>query len=290
MTWRIVARTDISNIIKWKLFIGLTLLLAFLINLQTPRIADATGTTATHAALGAHIPSVLTIPIFALALSYGVFIRDREHGRLATLLSLPMTRTDVFVGKLVSRIMVVATMILGAYVLTALLLVILFQSVPFMMLGRLAISGVVVGLLSVALGIAISAIARTSTSALTAVLGIYLFTVIWWREGFRHYVLLFIGGWEEVPAAGDFPAWYVIGERVFPVDALYFFTRQFILDGQQLTAEGGMYSIDQAPPGQAQVAGDAPFFVHDWFLFVIVASYAVIVLALGYWRFMEVNN
>jgi ABC-2 type transport system permease protein len=121
------------------------------------------------------------IPIIAIVVGYAAIVGERESGSLKVLLSLPFTRTDVLVGKVIGRSAVVALPILLAFLVSALVLAPAgAQLKPLgFVLGSLLTA--LLGVVFVGLAVGFSAAVSTSRRALIATLGVYVYFFLFWN-------------------------------------------------------------------------------------------------------------
>lgn len=116
------------------------------------------------------------IPAIALVAAYLSIAGERESGSIKYLLSTPVTRRDLVVGKFLSRTAVVATSLLLAFGVAALLSLVWFSSLrPGVFVGIAAIT-TLYALAYVAVAIAISASTASRSRAMGGALGFYFVT------------------------------------------------------------------------------------------------------------------
>lgn len=121
------------------------------------------------------------IPIIAIVVGYAAVVGERESGSLKVLLSLPFSRADVLVGKVVGRSATVAVPILLGFVVSVVVLIpagVQVSPVGFL-LG--AVLTALLGVVFVALAVGFSAAARTSRRAIVATVGLYVYFFIFWN-------------------------------------------------------------------------------------------------------------
>lgn len=148
--------------------------------------------------------SVYLIPLIALLLSYDAFAGEVERGTLALSLATPLSRGELFLGKLIAQTTVVGFAILIGYGVAALAVGLLagFDASGLAAWARLTATSLILGAVFVALGILLSALTpRTGTAAALAV-GVWLIFVVL-------YDVALLGG---LMAAGD----GVFAKHIFP--------------------------------------------------------------------------
>jgi Cu-processing system permease protein len=116
---------------------------------------------------------LLFVPLIGLTIGAGTLANDRERGTLLYLLSQPVNRAEVFVGKSAGAALAVATAIGLGFVLAGIGLSASGSGEP---LTYLALGGytLLLALVTLALGLVISAVARKGAAASGAALLVWL--------------------------------------------------------------------------------------------------------------------
>jgi ABC-2 type transport system permease protein len=118
----------------------------------------------------------LFIPAIALVAAYLSIAGERESGSIKFLLSTPINRRELVLGKFVSRTIIVAVSCLLAFAVAAVLSVVWFSSLrPGVFLGVAAMT-TLYALAYVAVAIAISASTASRSRAMGGALGFYFVT------------------------------------------------------------------------------------------------------------------
>lgn len=118
----------------------------------------------------------LFIPAIALVAAYLSIAGERESGSIKFLLSTPINRRELVVGKFVSRTIIVAASCLLAFAVAAVLTVIWFDALrPGVFVGVAAMT-TLYALAYVAVAIAISASTASRSRAMGGALGFYFLT------------------------------------------------------------------------------------------------------------------
>lgn len=131
-TWYVVAKKEFQDTVRskglWVLSLVFTVL--FLVPviaaiygfLNLSRGAQQIGTELLISGIYLNLVTLL-LPLIAMFVGYAALTRERESGSLKVLLSLPFSRRDVIIGKVVGRCAVVGVTLAAALALTALFLV-----------------------------------------------------------------------------------------------------------------------------------------------------------------------
>ncbi|WP_276261245.1 ABC transporter permease [Haloglomus litoreum] len=162
------------------------------------------------------------IPLVGLLGSYSALAGERESGSVRFLMGLPNSRLDAFLGKFASRMTSVgAPLALGLLVCTAAVGA-LFQNGSYVeMLGLTAVT-LLYALLFVGLGLALSAVASTSTRAVVGSVGLFALFRGGWPA--LQAVLLEVTDAERYPFAPD---WYYWIGRINPLNAYVKLTTEY---------------------------------------------------------------
>ena len=265
MSVRAVARKDLADAGRSKALWAVTLAVV----LFTAGITGVAGTTSDEPAnvvFGlAFQLVVVALPIIALFVAKGAITGERESGSVRVLLSLPPSRRDILLGKLVGRtaLMLVGTLI-GA-VTTGVVVVTLIGSglnllVPFMIFLGL------MGMAFVGIGVGISAVSSTDGQATALAVTAYLILVALWnliQRGIQ-------AGAAELGLieAGSQPAWIqFIG--VFPPN------RAAVAAFETASSGGQIFAADP--------------FASVWFPTLMLLIWLIVPVLGGYLRFRDAD-
>jgi len=188
-TWYVVAKKEFQDTVRSK---GLWVLsLVFLVLFVVPLLSVVfdflgLGRAARTSGTGVLINSIylnlvaLLLPLIAMFVGYAALTRERESGSLKVLLSLPFSRRDVIIGKVVGRCAVVALPLLAALALTALLVV--SMSIPFdpVLYGLFVLFTVGFALVMVSIAVSISgAVPSGRWSLVVNFFAYFYFSFVW---------------------------------------------------------------------------------------------------------------
>ena len=206
--------------------------------------------------------AVTMLPIVALVLAKGAITAERESGSLRVLLSLPPSRRDILVGKLLGRtaLMLVATLI-GGFVTGLVVLTILGGT-----FGSLASFIGFLGLMSVAfvaIGVGISAGSSSDSRATAVAVGAYMILVALWNliQSAIQYGAVELGLMAD---AGE-PAWLkLVG--LFPPN-------RAARAAYRSTVEGQFFGTDP--------------FASVWLPVLVLLAWILVPVTVGYIRFRD---
>ncbi|WP_340099569.1 ABC transporter permease subunit [Salinibaculum salinum] len=213
------------------------------------------------------------VPLTAVIASYLSIAGERESGQLNILLSLPPSRRDIVLGKFLGRTAVVLGAIVIAFVVALVPSLLLYDGFPagsfLLTMGLTAL----LGLAFVGIAVGISSMSTTRTRAMAPAVGV---------------VILFATGlWGGLITALNFIA--DAGLDVSLSESVQNLLR-FISPSQ---AYSRLFNRLVQPRLTESVGGSAtvpdisgqPFYVQDWFVFLLLAAWVVVPVVLGYLRF-----
>ncbi len=126
--------------------------------------------------------TIFLVPLIALLLSYDAIVGEAERGTLALLLSYPVARSEVLVGKFLGHVAVLAFATVLGYGAAASALLTVKDAVPdaesYMAFARLIASSAVLGAAFLALGYLVSAAARDRGTAAALAIAVWLLFVL----------------------------------------------------------------------------------------------------------------
>lgn len=280
MSWVAVAKKDFRDALRARLFWALSALFLLLIAGLTYAYVgtDVFAGDASTLGLVFFIASSmgLFVSLTAIVISYKSIAGERESGSMKILLSLPHTRRDVVLGKVLGRAGVLAVPVVVAMAGGAV--------VGGIVLGDIEILGTVsftiIGLLFVLayIGIAVGISAMTGSTSKAAALGIGFFMLF---ELFWDIVILaaaYVTSGFELPGIGEYPEWTFILSQLQPSTAFGTALVAVIPDSPTGTFGTG--------PGGEQI--DA-FYATPWLGVVVLLFWLVVPPLLGYLRFQQAD-
>ncbi|WP_435183956.1 ABC transporter permease [Halobellus sp. EA9] len=301
MSWQAVARKEFRDAIRSRWLHGSTLFFALflggasalffglLLGPQGRQVSNLFGVFLSLGVFSFSFPGLLALVLgfVALSTSYGSITEERETGSVKLLLSLPNSRLDAVVGKLLGRSAVVVVALLVGFFAAFLALL---GTGTRLQLGSFVPQIALTALLGVAfvsIGLGVSALADSNREATLATMGIYLIFAILWgsiSEGIPkliNYVAtqIGIGGVEELTRVK-------IGVFLKYLNPL----KTYETLAAQLYYGPARARLVSTAFGEQQVLGPVlqesiPFYFSGWFLFFVLLAWIVLPAAVGYWAF-----
>jgi len=278
MSTKIIARKDFDDARRSRMILAIVsifVLFASLLVAAPELFGDSTTDVSTAEALSLTvIPAETLVPIVSLIVGYMAIVGERQSGSIKMLLGFPHSRRDIVAGKLIGRTAVVGLGIVVGFTVAVLLGAVLYGSFPARDFA--ALLGVTLYLALVFVGFAVGVSAATSSrgTAMAIVVGMFIIFNAFWN--LLTALLLYV---VEGSNAGE-PTWYEFLVSLSPM-AAYESAARTVMDVEILPLFSG-------PTSEAAVSGD-PFFLQDWFGFVILAVWMFTPLAFGYWRFSRAD-
>ncbi|MFA9425797.1 ABC transporter permease [Natronorubrum sp. A-ect3] len=232
-------------------------------------------------------PLQTIVPIAALIAGYMAVVGERRSGSIKLLLGLPPNRSDIVFGKLLGRMAVVGTAVVLAFLVALVLGAAFFGSVPLADWVAFGAITLLFGVAFAGLAVGVSAGVSTRGKSMALVVGLYmLFVALWELVTAGPYYLLY----DEGPPV-EAETWYLVLEQFNPMSA-YTTLASNAIDGEvfPFTFQYGLedFEASQLTPAE-RYAGDAPFYLQDWFGVVVLLFWLVVPVAIGYYRFRNTD-
>ncbi|NHN47643.1 ABC transporter permease [Halostella sp. JP-L12] len=211
----------------------------------------------------------LLIPLIALVAAYLSIAGERESGSIKFLLGLPNSRSDVVLGKVLSRAAVVAAGLLLAFAVGVVAAAVLVPDMAFEYGDYAIFIGLTVlyAVTYVAIAVSISAVTASRSRAMGGAIGFFfVFNLVW--------NFLPVNPRNMVQFLAD-----QVGTDV----------SQNALDLIWASSPTGAYfgSLQLLSTGQFSSGGADPFYLEGWFMVLILLAWLVVPLAIGTWRFQR---
>ncbi|RRJ31294.1 ABC transporter permease [Halocatena pleomorpha] len=295
MRWFPLARKEFRGIVRYKGTWLFTLLLVYF-GYQPSYVGyQGVGSDITIAYIQNF--ATLLLPLGVLLLSYRSIIKERRSGSLKIPLGLPLTRTDVLLGKIAGR-----TVGLGASVLVACLALGGYGLVRYGLFSPLRFVAVVLTtllyvLVLVSIATAISAVTRRAITATVGVFaGLYLPLFAFWRS-IVHWVNGMVTGAGANTATGGGVQTFAPGESYFlllrlaPGNAYTVLTNWTLGVGNAARGYIGVIQQTQFASGMGgstiveTALQDPPVYLHEAIGLLVLALWAVVPIGLAWLRF-----
>lgn len=231
------------------------------------------------------------LPIVALVASYLAIAGERESGGIKFLLSMPNTRRDVFLGKLLSRLVVVAAGVAFMYIAAISVSLTKHGAFPAeVILGTLLVT-VVYGSVFVAVAVSMSAAVASRSRAIAGALAsyfvlviLYVFPVIQVSNIVRtvHTSLLGMDSNPDLYNAVQYTSPYLAYQKAINLVVPDEMEQRLFLDSAT-SAQGA--SNGRTVDETAKAASDLPLYLTDEFSLVILGFWLAVPLLVGYGLF-----
>lgn len=179
MSVRAVVYKDVLDVRRSKLvwLVGVHYALLLVLFFAHVRVTGSDHTSATIEALwGMAFVGGVFVPAIALVAAYLAIAGERESGSIRHLLSMPVTRREVVLGKYVSRGAIVAVSLFAGFAVAAILARLWFGPFDPRIFAGIATLTVLYALAYVAVAIGISALAESRSRAMLGAFGFYVVT------------------------------------------------------------------------------------------------------------------
>jgi ABC-2 type transport system permease protein len=295
-TAKMDAKITFKTITPWAAVVALTLFTAVLSYAHTSPQKTAKMSFVDAFQLNAILLGV-SLPLIAILACHDSIAGERENNGIKVYLSLPNTRLDIYLGKLLSRLAVILVAVVVATCVIAAITYGKYSVFPIrLVLGFTLLMGVYAVVFS-SLTVAVSATHSSQQRTISSMIAIYFFTVFIQLLPFAHYsdLVQFVHhdllGMEKNPDlynfadfVNPFVAYQKAVNGIFPDQS----TGNLFLD----SARNVDTSTGQSTPdvGQELPANlELPIYLTDEFSIVILSLWIVIPLALGYWKYKQAD-
>ena len=205
---------------------------------------------------------IYLIPLIALLLGFDAIVGERERGSLGLLLSLPITRLELLLGKYLGLAAALTLSTLAGFALVAGLLWWQFQWTGLFHYGGFMLSAVLLGLTFLSMAVLLSVLARERTRASGLAIAAWFFFVL-------VFDLLLLGA--LVATGGSYGGEAMAYLLLFnPADVFR------ILNVFSLEDVRTLYGLTSIVP---------PALANPWLLGGVMVGWIVVPLALAGWRF-----
>ncbi|WP_232703297.1 ABC transporter permease subunit [Halobacterium wangiae] len=273
MSWSVVAKKDFRDAGRskalWALSVLFVLFMAGMAYVYTLVQSGGPAGTDDLESLGLIFflisPVTLLIPLTALVMAHKSIAGEVESGSAKFLLSLPHTRRDAIVGKVVGRGAVMGVAVLVGLVVAAVVTVALYDSFDATAYLGFAALTLFLAVMYTAIGVGLSATTKDGGRATILVAGFYVFFELAW--GLVPTGLLYLQTGRFSPM-GTPPDWYLLLNRLPPSSAFSSAVFQFL--------PGNAGNIAQYFPQSP------PIHLSKWAALAMMVVWFVVVPLVGY--------
>lgn len=241
MSWTIVAKKDFRDALRSRMLWGLTALFvlfmggiayAYTLLLGQGGTGDPSVDT-----LGLitflSSPVALLVPITGLVVGHKAIAGEVESGSAKLLLSLPHSRRDAVIGKVVGRTAVLSLSIIVGVIASALVVLALYDSFSPTSFAVFGLLSLLLGAVYTAIGVGISSLTNDSGRATIGAAGFFLVMEVLWGIVPMGVNYLLTGAF--IPR-GTSPLWYAFLNRVAPSSAYSYALADFVPEASLGTA------------------------------------------------------
>jgi ABC-2 type transport system permease protein len=285
MSWQAVAEKDFRDAIRSRLLLALTVLFVlfsggaayFAAQIRPPPQVQFGGELTTVALISGLLgPVSVFIPVVAIAAAYRAVAGERQSGSLKFLLSLPNSRLDVLVGKFLGRAGVVSGALLAGFGVGLFVVASLAEQFSAPEYLAFVVVSLLLAFVFVSVAVGVSAFTTSTSRAAYGAFGIFILFQFLWSVLVSGFVYA-ANGFEFPGPEEEFPEWLrTAAEFLTIIDPTAAYQQGVLWVARRLA--------ENADAG-AQGATDGPFYVQDWFGFVVLLFWIGLPLLVGYWRF-----
>ena len=218
-------------------------------------------------------PVAIVIPLIGLLVGYKALAGEVSTGSAKILLSLPHSRLDAVLGKLVGRTLVLWTSFFVGLLVALVVIVAMYDEFHLGQLVVFTVFSLLFGTIFVSLGVAISAATTSTTKAAAAVVFVFFFFFFVF-DSIRTVAYYLLTG--EVFPFEDAPHWYLFYPRLSP-------------SGAYEAALVGFLPGGEIPADALYPEGTEAFYFSRWLTLAILLAWIVVPIALGYLRFERLD-
>ncbi|PGF16116.1 ABC transporter [Natrinema sp. CBA1119] len=296
---RAVAKKDFQDAVRSWLFWGLSAFFFALLVVVTGALSyfgnDIAAQGATTDMLVVFVSQItkVVVPLIALVLGWKSIAGERESGSIKVLLSLPHSRKDVLLGKLLGRSAVLSLSLTVGFVLAAVVVAALLGAFDIVDYAGLLAMSIIYGVAYMSIAVTLSSLTRSTTIAGAAMGSVFLMFYVIWNSLESVFGLL---GEREILFFDTVTYTVESGGRTFeltrPEDWAYFIIN---LDPGQAYTNGltlltDVDALENQSVASAQMfGGELPIFLQDWFSFLILLLWIVIPTVIALSRFDRVD-
>lgn len=280
MSWAIVAQKDFRDAGRSKMLWAVSVLFVLFaagmayLYAQIPALQQGGGNeiATTNLLLFLQTPVGIFVPIIGLMLGYKAIAGEIENGNVKLLLSLPHSRTNVVLGKLIGRISVLTIATVVGFTVALGVVLALYPEFSAVEYVQFTLLTLLFGGAYVSIGIGLSSLTKSTAKAGVGVFSVFvLFNWLW---GYIPNLLNWAINGSFLFAEGS-PDWYLVFGRLSPNGAF----------------NGALMPLLELSPIQQQILGQTgdAFYLSWWFSLLLLIGWIVLPIALGSYRFQSMD-
>ncbi|ELZ00852.1 ABC transporter permease subunit [Natrialba asiatica] len=231
------------------------------------------------------------LPIIALTATYMAIAGEREGGGIKFLLSLPNTRRDVFTGKLLSRLAIVASGVVFMYIAASSVSLTKHGVFPLGVIAGTLLLTILYGSVFVSIAVAVSAAAASRSRAIANALASYFVLVILYVFPDIQVKTVVQGIHTSLLGMESNPDLYNAVQYTSPFLAYQKAINLVVPNRleQQLFRDSATNLDGDEPMWATDVDLNLPVYLTDEFSLVILAFWLVVPLLVGFWAFKRTD-
>lgn len=289
--WVALAKKEIRHFVQRRgtwVYVGICAIYTVIWLLEPRDNTEAIRAIGSNVAVGSLQASLgVLVMIGGLIVSFRAIIGKLESGTINLVVGMPHSRRDIVIGKLVGRTVVITFGIAAAVICAVAGELLLFGTVSIFQITAVTVTTIGYALCWVAIGLAISALARSSTESITGVISASLLGLQWGNISWLVY--------ESINSIDSVPYEYLLVRRIAPREAYHVVTNWILGVGngddvflpmlnQRETDVNviGVFIVD--------TTGDSvPLYLTEWASLLVLGLWCIVPLAITLLRIKTID-